>query len=186
MTPEEFLGLGICKELVIIIVSALPISELRGAIPVGINVFDMPWYTTLPLALLGNMLPVPLILLFLNAVTRLLNRINIFQRFFTWLFDSAQRKGQLIRKYRRLGLILLVAIPLPMTGAWTGSIAAVLFGVPFGQAMLAIFTGVVIAGIIVTCLSVLGWTGAIIAGIVLAGIVIFRYIRRSKQASEIE
>jgi len=184
VTPEEFLGLGICRELVIIIVSALPISELRGAIPVGINIFDMPWYTTLPLAILGNMLPVPLILLFLNAVTRLLNRLAIFQRFFTWLFDSAQRKGQLIKKYRQIGLILFVAIPLPVTGAWTGSIAAVLFGIPFKQAMPGIFIGVVIVGIIVTCLSVLGWTGAIIAGIALAGIVVFRYIKRSQKPAD--
>jgi uncharacterized membrane protein len=73
----------------------------------------------------------------------------------------------MIEKYERVGLVLFVAIPLPITGAWTGSIAAVLLGMSFKKAILSIFLGVLIAGVIVTCLTLLGWAGAIIAGFVL-------------------
>ena len=73
----------------------------------------------------------------------------------------------MIEKYERIGLVLFVAIPLPITGAWTGSIASVLLGMSFKRALLSIFLGVLIAGTIVTCLTLLGWVGAVIAGVAL-------------------
>ena len=102
-----------------------------------------------------HLLPVPFILLFLEAATRLLSRVAIFERLLSWLFERTRRRGKIIQKYKHIGLILFVAIPLPVTGAWTGSLAAVLFGIKFRHAFLSIFIGVVIAGIIVTSLWML-------------------------------
>jgi uncharacterized membrane protein len=155
---EGLLGLGFSKEVVVLIISALPIFELRGAIPVAINLFHFPWYYALLLAIIGNLIPVPIILLFLNTIVRYLSRIGFFDRFFKWLFAIARKRGGIVERYERIGLALFVAIPFPITGAWTGSLAAVLFGLKFKHAMLSIFIGVLIAGIIVTCLCLLGVT----------------------------
>jgi len=75
-----------------------------------------------------------------------------------WLFERTKRRGKIINKYERIGLALFVAIPLPITGAWTGSLIAVLFGLKFKHAFLSIFIGILIAGVIVTCATLLGWT----------------------------
>jgi len=173
MSPDELLSLGFSKELVVLIISALPITELRGALPVAINLFHFPWHYALLLAVIGNLLPVPLILLFLDAFSRLLSKIGIFKRALDWLFEHTRRRGKIIERYERIGLMLFVAIPLPMTGAWTGSLAAVLFGLKFKHAFLSIFAGILISGTIVTCLCLLGWTGAIIAGIGLTSLAVF-------------
>lgn len=141
--------------LKIIFVAALPIAELRLAIPGAIEFLEIPWYYAFLIAVVGNMLPVPFILLFLEAATRLLSKVAIFGRFLNWLFERTRRRGQIIQKYKRIGLVLFVAIPLPVTGAWTGSLAAVIFGIKPKQAFISIFIGVIIAGIIVTSL----WMG---------------------------
>lgn len=161
MSPEQLLDLGLSKELVVIITSALPILELRGGIPVAMTLFNFPWYYALLLAVIGNLLPVPFILLLLDSATRLLSRVRLFNRILTWLFERTRRRGRIIQKYERIGLALFVAIPLPVTGAWTGSLAAVLFGLRFRHASLSILIGVLIAGVIVTCLS---WLGLAIYG----------------------
>jgi len=173
VSPEELLSLGFSKELVVLIISALPIFELRGALPVAINLFHFPWYYALPLAIIGNLLPVPVILLFLDAISRCLSKVSFFDRFLQWLFEHTRKRGRIVERYERIGLALFVAIPLPVTGAWTGSLAAVLFGLKFRHAMLSIFIGIFIAGIIVTCLSLLGWVGAVIAGIGLGSLAVF-------------
>lgn len=172
MSVEQLLDSGFPPELVVVIIAMLPILELRGAIPIAINTLAMPWYHALPLALIGNMLPVPFILLFLAGITRGLSRIGFCRRFLDWLFERTRRRGRIIERYQRIGLVLFVAIPLPVTGAWTGSLAASIFGLKLKHAFLAIFAGVLIAGTIVTCLSLLGWVGAVIAGIALAGLAI--------------
>jgi len=168
VSPEELLALGFSKELVVLVISALPILELRGALPVAINLFHFPWYYALLLAIIGNLLPVPFLLLFLNTISRLLSKIDVFDRMLHWLFEHTRRRGKIINRYERIGLALFVAVPLPVTGAWTGSLAAVLFGLKFKHAFLSISVGVLIAGAIVTCLCLLGWTGAIIAGVGLS------------------
>lgn len=156
MSPEDLINLGLAKELVVIITSALPILELRGGIPVAMTLFDFSWYYAFLLAVIGNMLPVPFILLFLDAAARLLSKVRFFDRMLNWLFERTRRRGKIIQKYKRVGLILFVAIPLPVTGAWTGSLAAVLFGIKFKHAFLSILAGVLIAGVIVTCLTCFG------------------------------
>ena len=156
MSPEDLINLGFARELVVIVTSALLILELRGGIPVAMTLLDFPWYYAYLLAVIGNLLPVPFILLFLDGATRLLSKIRFFDRMLNWLFERTRRRGKIIQKYERIGLVLFVAIPLPITGAWTGALAAVLFGMKFKHAFLSIVIGVLIAGAIVTCLSYFG------------------------------
>ena len=158
MPPEPLLNLDLSDILVVLALAASPISELRGAIPVAITGFHFPWYYAFLLAIIGNLLPVPFILLFLDSISRLLSKVRFFDSILKWLFERTRRRGKIIERYERIGLALFVAIPLPVTGAWTGSLAAVLLGLRFRHAFLAIFIGVLIAGVIVTCATLLGWT----------------------------
>ena len=180
MSPEQLLSLGFSKELVVLIIATLPIFELRGALPVAINLFHFPWYYAFLLAVIGNLLPVPFILLFLDTASRLLSKVGFLNRMLQWLFERTRRRGRVVERYKRIGLVLFVAIPLPVTGAWTGSLLAVLFGLSFRYAFISITIGVLIAGIIVTCLSLLGWVGALVAGIALSGLAISGLWRASR------
>lgn len=158
MPAESLASLDLPAVLVVLVIAASPISELRGAIPVAIAGFHFAWYQALLLAYLGNLLPVPFILLLLNRATRLLRRVALLDRFLTWLFERTQRRTRLIERYERIGLALFVAIPLPVTGAWTGSLAAVLLGLESRRALISIMAGVLVAGLIVTGATQLGWT----------------------------
>lgn len=170
---------GISPELTIIITAMLPIIELRGAIPLGINLYNLVWYKVVLLALLGNLLPVLPILFLLDKVSRLLSHIPVFKRFFDWLFNRTRKRSRLIEEYEMLGLTLFVAIPLPVTGAWTGSVAAFLLGLKYFPSFLAILFGVLIAAVIVTGLSLLKIWGAVIVGCVLIFFVLRAvYIKR--------
>lgn len=153
-----------------LIISTLPIFELRGGIPVAINYFKIEWWFAYVVCVIGNMIPVVPIILFLGGVSKGLSKFAPFRRFFDWLFERTRRRGGVVERYRNLGLMLFVAIPLPVTGAWTGSVAAFVFGVRFAPSILFIFFGVLIAGVIVTVLSLLGIFGAIIAGAALIGL----------------
>jgi len=144
--------------LEVLALAASPISELRGAIPWAIIKHDFSWYYAFLLAVIGNLLPVPFILLFLDTASKLLSKVDIFKRGLQWLFEHTRRRGKIVKRYERIGLMLFVAIPLPITGAWTGSLIAVLFGIRFKHAFLSIFAGILIAGTIVTCATLLGWT----------------------------
>ena len=158
MSPEPLFSLGLFNILKVLAIAASPISELRGAIPVAITMFHFPWYYALLLAIIGNLVPVPFILLFLNTFSKLLSKVGIFRRMLHWLFEHTRRRGKIVERYERIGLMLFVAIPLPATGAWTGSLVAVLFGLKFKHAFLSILIGILIAGAIVTCMTLLGWT----------------------------
>jgi uncharacterized membrane protein len=162
----------ISPEAATIIVAALPITELRGSIPLAVLHYEFGWVKAVSLSVFGNMLPIPFWLLFLNYVQGKLMRFTILNKFFTWLFERTRKKGQMIEKYETLGLMIFVGIPLPMTGAWSGAIAAFIFGVKFRHAMVAIFLGVLVAAAIVAALTLLGWIGAIIAGIALFGLAV--------------
>jgi len=169
---EQLIQLGIPKELVVIIISALPILELRGALPVAINILHIPWYWAFCLAVIGNLLPVPFLLLFLESLAKGVSRVDSGKKLVDWVFRRTRQRGQVIERYERIGLTLFVAIPLPLTGAWTGSIAAFLFGLKFYRSLLFIFFGIVIAGAIVTSLCLLGWLGAVIAGVGLGSLAV--------------
>jgi len=177
MDLQGLINSGLTREIVVFLTAMVPVAELRGSIPVAIDVFGMPWHSALGISVAGNLLPVPFILLFLEYVQRVLRPVRLFDRFFTWLFAHTRRRTRIIEKYEFLGLLLFVAIPLPFTGAWTGSVAAFLLGMRFWPAFLSILGGVVIAGVIVTMLSLLGWTGAIIAGVALAAVAIVSVLR---------
>ncbi|MEW6069691.1 MAG: small multi-drug export protein [Candidatus Thermoplasmatota archaeon] len=144
-------------QLLIFIISMLPFVELRGAIPLGLWRYNLPLTQVFPLVILGNILPVPFILLFFNYIEILLRKYRRWDRALTALFDRTRRKANpKIQKYKTLGLIVFVAIPLPFTGAWTGSLIAYLFGLKFTKALLAISIGVIIAGLLVTLICLTG------------------------------
>jgi uncharacterized membrane protein len=134
----------------------LPISELRGAIPLALAM-KQSLAKTLILAYAGNMLPVIPLLVLLEPLTNRLRHIPIWRRFFDWLFERTKRRAEVVQRYEAIGLILLVAIPLPVTGAWTGCVAASLFKIKFRYAFPAILIGVLIAGIVVTSLTLIGF-----------------------------
>lgn len=139
--------------IIVFIISVLPISELRIAIPVGILKLNLPVVQTYLIAVLGNMAPViPLLFLF-EPVSNKLRKFKLWAGFFEWFFLYTRRKAKVVERFEALGLMLFVAVPLPMTGAWSGCIAAAIFKIPFRLAFPAIFLGVIIAGIIVTILT---------------------------------
>jgi uncharacterized membrane protein len=174
---DQLLSLRIPAEVIVMAIAALPIAELRLAIPVGIHTFGMAWYSALPLSVVGNMLPVPILLLFLDFFVRVLSLVRPGKKLVDWVFERTRRHEKNMRKYEWLGLAIFVGIPLPATGAWTGSILAFLMGLRFFPSMLSIFLGVIIAGAIVTALSLLGWIGAIIAGVALTAMLIVGWWR---------
>ena len=141
------------KEAAVVILAALPVSELRGAIPLAISMGFSPQKAYI-LGVVGNLLPVIPLLFLLQPISEKLRHIPIFERFFNWLFERTRKKATLIEKFEALGLILFVAVPLPITGAWTGCVAATLFKIRFRYALIAIIAGVVIAGGIVLAISV--------------------------------
>lgn len=169
---DQLIGSHLFPELVVVIISALPIVELRGALPIGINQFHLPWYQALYLAIIGNMLPVPFLLLFFESLAKVISRTEIGRRLVDWLFQRTRRHTAIVEKYETIGLMAFVAIPLPGTGAWTGSVAAFLFGLKFSRALLSITAGVIISGGIVTALYLMGWWGAIIAGLGLIAVAV--------------
>ncbi|NPV13861.1 small multi-drug export protein [candidate division WOR-3 bacterium] len=179
---EKLWAQGLSPELVVFVVAMLPIVELRGAVPIGNNLFHLPLWKTLVLSVAGNILPIILILLILERMVLLLSRFTLFKRFFDWLFRRTRRKSGVIERFEFWGLAIFVGIPLPVTGAWTGAVAAMLLGMSYPRALLGIFLGVLIAAGIVTALSLLGWWGAVIAALGLTVILLsqFRKGRKSK------
>lgn len=146
---------GIPKEWTTIIIAALPIAELRGSIPVALSM-GIPPLKAFVLSVIGNSLPIIPVLFLLEPVSNALMKFRHWKRFFDWFFEKTRQKGELVQKYEALGLLFFVAVPLPMTGAWSGCIAASLFRIKFRYAFPAIFLGVVVAGIIVTALCLFG------------------------------
>jgi uncharacterized membrane protein len=145
---------GVPKELIVFGMAMLPILELRGAIPYGLLTDpQLSIIRTYIVAVLGNFVPVIPILLFLRPVSEFLRKAPVFDKFLTWLFARTRRRGRLIEKYEAVGLTLFVAIPLPVTGAWTGALAAFIFGVRFRYAVVCIALGIFIAGVVVTLAS---------------------------------
>ena len=159
-------NLGFPKELVVVAIATLPIAELRVAIPFAMGMIpsvvypqSLPWHNALPLAIAGNLIPVPFLLLFFGAISRRLSKIGIFERWLNWLDELARRRGKIVGRYKRIGLVLLVAIPLPVTGAWTASLVATILNIKFKHAFLSILAGVCIAGAIVISICILAGKG---------------------------
>lgn len=133
-------------------VAMVPVLELRGAIPFGLAL-GLPAGLVYVISVIGNLIPVPAIMLFIRTVFRWLRRRPWWGEKIDKLEKRAHLKGRMVRKYRIPGLILLVAIPLPGTGAWTGALVATLFDIRIGVALPSILAGVLIAGGIMTAVS---------------------------------
>ncbi|MAF79692.1 ligand-binding protein SH3 [bacterium] len=134
-----------------VLIAALPVAELRGAIPLAVFVWNISPLTAFFLAVIGNFLIViPLLWFWHFAVHRLAKRYHFVHRCKEWMFDRTHRRhGGKFELLKEFALFFLVAIPLPFTGAWTGTVAAYLFGVPFWRAVLWIGLGIIFAGILV-------------------------------------
>ncbi|MDD7288609.1 MAG: small multi-drug export protein [Clostridiales bacterium] len=133
-------------------VAMVPVLELRGAIPFGLAL-GLPASLVYVISVIGNLIPVPAIMLFIRTLFRWLRRRPWWGEKIDKLENRAHLKGRMVRKYRIPGLILLVAIPLPGTGAWTGALVATLFDIRIGVALPAILAGVLIAGGVMTAVS---------------------------------
>ncbi|MBL7081761.1 MAG: small multi-drug export protein [Candidatus Omnitrophica bacterium] len=144
------------KEIAVIFVGMLPVFELRGAIPLGFY-FGMPVTKAFVFSIIGNLLIVAPLYFLLQPLFEKLRHIRLFNNFFSWLFKYTKERARIVEKYEALGLILFVAIPLPITGAWTATIAASLFKIRFKITFLAITCGVILAGLIVSVLVSFGW-----------------------------
>ena len=139
-------------ELTVMLTAALPIIELRGAIPVGISLGLSPIHATL-ISLVGSMIPVPFILFSIRPIFNYLKTTKIFKKLVHKLTDKSLNKSGNIQKYGAWGLLVFVAIPLPGTGVWSGSLAAALLDMRFKWAFPAILVGNIIAAMIIMGLS---------------------------------
>ena len=153
------------NELTIFLTAMTPIGELRAALPVAILAFKMDLISSYILSVIGNIVPVFFLLLFWRFLAKLLmDNFDFFNKFFEWLFERTRKKFQAkYEKWGKLALIIFVAIPLPITGAWTGSLAAWLFGYKYLESVGLIFLGILMSGVIVSLL--------ILGGINLYGLI---------------
>lgn len=143
------------EEVLTLIIAISPFLELRGAIPFGIFGFDFPPFKSYVLGVVGSFLPVLPLLFFWNFLyEKLIHRLYFLNRFFAWLFERTRaRHEDHFEVWKGLGLLLFVGIPLPFTGAWSGTVAAFVFGIPIKQAAIMIALGNMISGLIVLLLS---------------------------------
>ena len=135
------------------LVSMIPVVELRGGIPFGVTA-GLPVWAAFIAAVIGNLIPVPFIIAYIRRIFQWMRRrIPRLNRMVDALERKAHLKGQRVTKYKYLGLMLFVAIPLPGTGAWTGSLAAAFLDMPLRKALPSVILGVLIAGMAVSILS---------------------------------
>mgnify|MGYP005905376559 FL=1 len=179
----------VVKYLIVFFVSMVPIVELRGAIPIaeglGLNIFL--YY---PIAIIGNMLPVPIIYLFARKVLEWGKDKKVIGKFFTWCLEKGEKGGEKLKKSAGnngifWALLIFVGIPLPGTGAWTGTLAASFLNLDFKTSVTAVALGVLLAGIIMSLgskiVAILGWAGVIaIIAVLLVVIVASVIIKKRK------
>ena len=153
----EFLtGTTSGKCLFTMLVSMIPVIELRGGLPFGVAL-GLPYYLAFPAAVIGNLIPAPFIIVYIRRIFELLRRyLPSLNGLIDKLEKKAHLKGKKVQKYQYIGLWLFVAIPLPGTGAWTGSMAAAFLGMRLKKAMPAVVLGVLTAGCIMLGLTHVG------------------------------
>lgn len=144
------------KYIIVFLVSMVPLVELRGAIPIAVGLGLTKWISFI-IAIVGNMLPVPIIYLFSRKVLEWGKDKKIIGKFFTWCLIKGEKGGRKLQKKAGRGLyfalFMFVGIPLPGTGAWTGTLAASILNLDFKKTILAVMSGVLIAGIIMMLIS---------------------------------
>lgn len=150
---EHLVG-KVSKEVIVFIISMIPILELRGGLlaasPALLNV---PILRAVPICIIGNLIPVPFILLFIKAIFNWMKKFRKLGKIAEWFENKAMSKKDKIEKYEFWGLVLFVGIPLPGTGAWTGSLIAALLNIDFKKAILAVLIGIAMATVIMSCIS---------------------------------
>lgn len=163
--------------------SMVPWLESRYVIPFAINPVETyglgwDWWNALPLAIAGNMLPIPFILLFFKNTEKFLRKYIFWSNLMDWLFSRTRdRANKTILRYEYLGLLVFVALPVPFTGAWTGSLIAYLFNLKFGKSLFIIFIGVISAAGIMTIVTLTGLDLLyIITGVVIIGFIMGLFI----------
>lgn len=154
------LGKYVSKEIVVFLISMIPILELRGGLIVS-SLLQVPILQAIPLCIVGNIIPIPFILLFIRQIFKWMKKIKLFRGLIERLENRAMSKSDNIKRYEFWGLALFVGIPLPGTGAWTGSLIAALLDVDFKKAILAELLGIAIATVIMSFLSY-GLLGALV------------------------
>ena len=141
------------KCLFTMLVSMVPIVELRGGLPFGVAL-GLPYHLAFPAAVIGNLIPAPFIIVYIRRIFELMRRyIPRLNGLVDGLEKKAHLKGQKVTKYKYLGLAVFVAIPLPGTGAWTGSLAAAFLDMPLRKALPSIFAGILVAGAAISVLT---------------------------------
>ena len=150
----SFFGTFLGKIITTGFISMVPVIELRGAIPAGVA-SGLDVVTATVVSVIGNTIPVPFIILFIRKIFEWMRRIsNKFNRIVVYFEEKAQKHRETVDKYKFWGLFILVAIPLPGTGAWTGALVAAMMEMRLKDAVPAIFLGVVAAGVIVALATV--------------------------------
>ena len=181
----------IVKYLIVFVISMVPIVALRGAIPIaeslGLNI--ALYY---PIAIIGNMLPVPVIYLFARKVLEWGKDKKLTKKFFTWCLEKGEKGGEKLKKSAGnsgifWALLLFVGIPLPGTGAWTGTLAASFLNLDFKTSISAVALGVILAGIIMSLgskiVATLGWSGVIaIIALILVAILVSVFVKKKRYA----
>lgn len=139
--------------LYIAFISMIPLIEQRGAIPVGILAYHMnPWVVGL-VSLLGSFLPAPFIHIFFNKIFGWMKTVKMFDKFTNFVDKKVRSGSKKLEKYKEIGLITFVGIPLPTTGLWTGTAVAAFMGLDFKKSMVCVFVGGVLSAILITVLS---------------------------------
>lgn len=143
----------VSKEVIVFIISMIPILELRGALLVAGPLLGVPVSVAVPISVIGNIIPVPFILLLITPIFQWMKGTKLFRPMVEKLESKAMSKSDQIEKYEFWGLVLFVGIPLPGTGAWTGSLIAALLGIKFKKAFPAVILGILIATVIMCFIS---------------------------------
>jgi uncharacterized membrane protein len=177
------------KYLIVFLVSMVPIVELRGAIPIAESM-NLNIFAYYPIAIIGNMLPVPIIYLFARKILEWGKDKKFIGKFFTWCLEKGKKGGEKLKATAGnsgifWALLLFVGIPLPGTGAWTGTLAASLLDLDFKTSILAVSLGVILAGVIMSLgskiVSIFGWPGVIaIITIILVAIILSIVLKKKR------
>ena len=144
--------LSLKNYLWVFFLSMVPVLELRAAIPIGATL-GLEWVANYLICVIGNMIPVPIILLFVRHVLEWMKKIPRLDKIALWVENKAQKNTPKVQKYASLGLLIVVALPLPGTGAWTGALVAAMLDMRMKYAIPSIFCGVLIAGLIMSLAS---------------------------------
>ena len=152
----DLLG-GIPSELIIFIISLFPILELRGGL-IAASILHVDMWKAIPICIAGNILPIPFILLFIEKIFEWLKNTKLV-KMIDLLEEKAEKNAKKIMEHKNLGLLLFVGVPLPGTGAWTGSLVAALFHFKLKDASLSILGGIIMATVIMCLISygIIGW-----------------------------